>query len=629
MPTIPTWVSITPTEEPNIDVFKFICQAATQDLYSITPLDKALAVPYMKLWKLQGKGNTKVGNPITNTFTEAPKFGASAAQFSERPDASLTSLTVKKHNPGGWILYREVDMEITVHSPDALNRAQSPDNVVGALLQPGNNFYLEYGWVGGMKPIIGQSRTIKHAATPTTSSAAPTTPADKYSLVYDSVEGMRFIITTYNFSIQADGQFKFAIHGVEDGELQTREASAFDKFVRELPAYVTDPEERKAQIAAKVMDAFSPLTASMDIVISPEKDGNPEVKGKLDYIKFGDVANVLLAQPIYDSLSNLGYTDIFLYTGIFNKNSPITVDALGTQKTAGEQIYDFRLRFSDVTDLINRLASTGEQMTIQNVMKNVLELVGTPTNWKKDNVNNQMPASPEMQIFTKFSPRTGTARMQIVDRKRYLSILKGLPPGVSPEYSTKQMNTTILKTTPSFLTDNQIPKWDLYHRNSFFKDAKFEVVADEQMKSIFIGRAIKKQRGELASGEAANDTLPMGLLIYRSAIKGTVTTLGNFGFDLLGQVWVDFGVPEMNGIFYVLGKVDKVTAEGFFSEITLQSEGSNPMGAEEKPGWSDPPAGGYVPGYVLKTAGSVPMKSAVAPPAAPGAVPMTWVPKGP
>ena len=45
--------------------------------------------------------------------------------------------------------------------------------------------------------------------------------------------------------------------------------------------------------------------------------------------------------------------------------------------------------------------------------------------------------------------------------------------------------------------------------------------------------------------------------MYRSAIKGVITVLGNFAFDAFGLLWMDFGIPAYDGLFYVLQKVEK------------------------------------------------------------------------
>ena len=41
---------------------------------------------------------------------------------------------------------------------------------------------------------------------------------------------------------------------------------------------------------------------------------------------------------------------------------------------------------------------------------------------------------------------------------------------------------------------------------------------------------------------------------------------------------MDFGIPAYDGLFYVLQKEDQVDSTGFYSSLTLQAEGSNPLG---------------------------------------------------
>jgi hypothetical protein len=625
------WYLITPQDESRVDCFKFIAEAATEDLYRISATDKAAAIPVIKLWRLQGgrysRTNKKVEPALTNTFFAAPKFGQSVASFGERPAASITSLTVKKTNPGGWILFREVDLELTVHRPDVLDSAQMSDSPIGALLTPGSNFYLEYGWEGGENPILnkGRDRVELNPSDVTDSSRSELTEAEIkvynayieklkkfrcglekedpgleprfYGVVYEAQAAMRFIVTTYNFSIQPDGQFKFNIHGVEDGELQVREAGTFDQFLSKINKSLSG-KEKMQELAATMSNAlFGPAVeengnkpederkglGDIEVETTPATADKPAVTAKTPMITLERVLDVLFAGPVRDTIQNLGYDHVHLYTGVFNRYSPDTNGSLGNQVTSNQSIGLFLLKVSDVQEFINKIASTEQQMTVANMLKQLLQMVQDPGNWsmKLAGSDKITPMVPELQIFTIFAPNRGYARFQIVDRKRYLTILKGVSKTKSPEQATVEMNAEIKKDIDKFLKLNHMPRWYMYHANSFFKDAKFEVVTDEQMKSIFIGRALKQNRTGITSATEPDPPLPIGLLIYRSAIKGTVTTIGNFGYDLMGQVWVDFGIDALNGIFYVLGKVDKITSAGFYSEITLQSEGSNPLGAPD------------------------------------------------
>ncbi|OGR31601.1 MAG: hypothetical protein A2139_11440 [Desulfobacca sp. RBG_16_60_12] len=288
--------------------------------------------------------------------------------------------------------------------------------------------------------------------------------------------------------------------------------------------------------------------------------------------------NILFAMPIVRAVGALGYDHVHLYTGVFNEFAPKTNASLGGRDWAGAAIGNFWLKLSDVREVINGVLRSKQQMTIYNMLIQMLGLISKPSIYDFD--AKQGSVMPEMQVFTLFDPKKSYARIQVVDRKRYLTILRNAP-GIN-EVNAHEKKADIRKNLAPFLRTNHMPKFQLAHQSSFFKDAKFEVINDELMKSIRVGEQVRRTREQLTAGDVreaeTNSGIPQDLLMYRSAIKGQVTVIGNFVFDLLGTVWMAFGIPALDGIFYVLSKTDRVDREGFYSTLTLQAEGSNPLG---------------------------------------------------
>jgi hypothetical protein len=131
-----------------------------------------------------------------------------------------------------------------------------------------------------------------------------------------------------------------------------------------------------------------------------------------------------------------------------------------------------------------------------------------------------------------------------------------------------------------------VPFISMYDANSFLAGAKFNVVADEMMKSIFIRRNMELNRGQI-TGENQNTVVTSdgemdSALLFRSAIKGDLTMIGNFAFNIMGLMWIHFGIRAWDGFFYVMSKTDKIDKSGFTTSITVQAEGSNPAGAPTK-----------------------------------------------
>lgn len=603
-----SWFVITPENEGTFDVFRRIPLAATDALYAIDAADFAKAVPHVRIWKLVGdinsRTNTKIGPPLSNQFFAPPTFGQAVSQFSERPAASIESATIKKHNPGGFILFREMDLVMTVHRPDILNNVTHRGNIVNSLLQPGNNFVIEYGWVGGRNPVLGPGLSAEEqkeelnppelekveayrkrlAALDHRAPARPDPDLGEepkfFKTIFTAVQEMRFAVTNYSFTIMQDGQIKFNIHCIEDAELEVRSTTVFEQpGLPEPPADLNQASPYLEQITSILGDRLKDYSFTERVIVEKSAgDGKPQPSPET-FIELQDVLNVLFAMPIVQAVRGLQYSHVHLYTGVFNEFAPRTNASLGAKEWAGMPIGLFWLRLKDVFDILNKVVTSKGQITVYNLLKQVLALIMSPAIY---DVNPFGTSVPELAIYTLFNPKAGYARFQIVDRKRFLTIVRGAT-GLH-EHNLHARYTDIRARLPAFLKANFMPKFSLYHQLSPFKDAKFEVVNDEHMKSIFVNRVVRKSREQIASG-AQNETetnagLPMGLLMYRSAVKGQVTVIGNFGFDLMGLVWVSFGVPLLDGIFYVVGKTDTITKDGFTSALTLQAEGSNPLNAK-------------------------------------------------
>jgi len=190
-----------------------------------------------------------------------------------------------------------------------------------------------------------------------------------------------------------------------------------------------------------------------------------------------------------------------------------------------------------------------------------------------------------MHIVPLYNPDgPGTVQLWIIDRKRYLT---RLALGMN-EFSvgTEKSKYGSGAAAQSSVEALGVPFISLYDANSFLAGAKFEVVSDEQMKSIFIRRNMELNRHEI-TGQNQNDLKIAGgevesSLLFRSAIKGEITMIGNFVFNIMGLMWLNFGIRAWDGFFYVLSKTDKISNEGFTSTITVQAEGSNPAGVQSQ-----------------------------------------------
>ena len=141
--------------------------------------------------------------------------------------------------------------------------------------------------------------------------------------------------------------------------------------------------------------------------------------------------------------------------------------------------------------------------------------------------------------------------IQVVDRKRYVPY-DGLDK-TSPEikFDKKKWKQAVRQFTEKY----QMPILWLYHQNSIVQNANFGIINDDKVKSIFMLRPYEKTRGQITTDDPSRNNVslqpgPMATM-FRSSIKGDVTMLGNFCFEVFGTLWVQFGIWAFDGIFYI------------------------------------------------------------------------------
>lgn len=589
------WTPIDKSTLKRYDVIPAAARRMTELMEEMSPASLAQAVPYIRIYEINADGS--LGKKLSNQLIEPPKFGQPMnKRFSERPPVSIENVSVKYMMPRGWILYRELDMSIVVHKPDAVFDA-AQGSLMQSLLDFSKQHVIMYGWSGGSSVLSnGPPPENPDPILPDTSRASG---YDDYSrgllIAHDPIPGtqdglppdyreampvkavVRFKVVNYNFSIEPDMQVKFHIHAIEDGEVATRDAVIFNN--RNILPLFDMPENQDLYRASEVFDRISAYFIDTllqrrewkDIYVSDKKDlTKPPVLQKEQFIKLQHIFNAFFADPIVFSTRSLGYKHTYLHLGLFNDNCPRTTAAYANQDVAGKSVADFLIPLKKVSDLVARMITANSQMTAYGMIREISGLVSSPEVWETNSYDKKM--IPELVLRTRYNWDTSSAIFQLIDRKFFVANSE-LNIGVAGEMPKNKLR--------GLLKDKNIPYLRLMTKLSYLKDVKFEVVNDEQMKSIMINRSIAKTRADIAGGTARNSQLYGGMpgfaMMYRSAIKGTVTMLGNFAFDVFGIMWFEFGIPAYDGLFYVIHREDKISADGFFTTLTLQAEGSDPL----------------------------------------------------
>ncbi len=622
------WFPITAGNEHIYDTFRLTPREGTRALYQIDAADKAMAIPFIKIWQVSRKSNSPInGTILSDMFTQPPQFGTSLGRaFGERPSVSIESVQVKNHMPMGWILWRDIDINIVIHRPDVLNDVSNQSRALGALLRPGNTFILRYGWTGGRNAALGPGGShveqrreyTKHEervfqawdqlvaarrAIIGVDQLPPPPPEPRFfKTIFTARTDVRFTITHYNFSILPDNQIKLTVHAKEDGMLDVSQALLTDQkeidalwdagHIREL--WQKDPKSVNSTLIGQIVDHFQgridQASFSKEIEFPDPQNPQKKIKQTHRFIELQLVYDILFAQPIARALRNLGYRHVHLYFGVFQENLCKTLPTYdGGVDYGGFSIGHFQMRRDDVVRILSQVVTSGGEITVNNLMERFRAFLQGPDNniWDMKTTGRASTSIPEPQTFVLLNPEAGYGRVQVVDRKRYLNLIGGVPGVNDQNYHKKKIE--FIQNLQGILARNFIPYFSLFHQGSFFQDAKFEIVQDERMRSIFIANRNLPDRTNLIANQSglardADSGAAGPLLLYRSAIKGKITMIGNFVFSYAGYVWINFGVPDLNGLFYVMEKLDNVSKDGFTSTYGFQAEGSNPLGSPAQKG---------------------------------------------
>jgi hypothetical protein len=590
---------------PDNKPFDVVGQAGIQALESITAVDKALAVPYIQIWRVcpntglpyDDDGEGKPRRPLTVLTSQVPAFGSSVdetMELRERPPISLESINIKTNNPLGLINWHSIDINLVVHRPDIV--FQKPAENVDAwysLITPGCIHALEWGWSaneGSVKNGILNGNGLSGEYQLDNNKAPWLIPGRKI---------MRFSVVNYQFHIGADQQIRLSINGLEDGEFSIRRTwlvpGSHPTKGKDCMMNTMDPKPEQSfdkQIKT-LTQLFKKRLYGLAIKVPNKKIGK--------VVRIEDICNALFADNLGNALKETGYTgDISLYIGNCNAKVPTPQPAHAFRKQGGAvqtgkdagYIGDFTVPLKDVEDKMMELLKNGQQLTLYNFITPFLAIFQDPSSWN-------MPADrlsitiPEVQMkFQANKDKQGKQQAIIYiadvkselirftkdDKKKYEDLSKDLSKGKS--------NVPNRDAIRQVCQDKGIPYVEFMKGNSWIQDAQFEVIQDELTKAIFIEKWFKPQRQDIigtSKAQAVSDTMDYRESLYSSAIKGTLTCIGNHAFDIWGLYWLDFSVPKWSGPFRVSETSETISPGGWTKTLNLIAEGSDPLGTQGRP----------------------------------------------
>ena len=570
-------------------------KSAVDLLESIMAADKAQAVPRVLIWEIdpttgkalrdRGDGFAKV--PLTVQTVTPPKFGASIDdkefRFRERPPVSLEKVVIKSKNPRGILSYEEIELTFTVHRPDVIfeDVEQNDRDVWASLIVPGRAHAMEYGWSAstGVKNGILNGEGFDDGTT-----------------VIPGRRQVRFTVVTYNFTILPDNSVRFMINAIELGEFNLRQAFLVKpKPPEEQSGSPGENQSAKAKSRIKTdTDPYAEDRDELDQLLKKLQDrvgdGQKAAKNQKagdKVVKFGTLLEVVFVPRIRDALTDMGMDVKAVHVGRFNKRAGKPSKKYGGKDVGGQPISDFTFPLQEITAVFTELMSLGERLTVMNFVTPFLRLFEDPTRWDRTGEDDPTKTTvPQVTIRTIFR-RLNNGKIEVTF---YIFDVNREYVRFAPSDRDKlKLGAYTKSDIRQAVLDAGVPYISLVRANSFVKEPNFQVVQDEQMKSIFMRRYLTQSRNreqitsqpDVAAKQSTPPPDPRQL--FSASIQGELTILGNFVFDIFQLVWLDFGVPQWDGPFNILEREDTVEAGEFTTKLKIVSAGTDPLETQRKP----------------------------------------------
>jgi hypothetical protein len=556
-------------------------QEAVGLLEGITSVEKALAVPYVRIWQVKpGNGmpvhpdSTGVAPryPLSIRMVEPPKFGATAdVQFRERPPVSLNRVSVKTNSVRGAFTNQTIEMSWTVHRPDVIFGDSDPTrDSWSTLITPGLMHVLEYGWQSsGRHPLLNGDGYHSDAG-----GRRLTIPAKKRIV---------FTVIDYSFKISPDMQFEIVTQAVENGDLHLRTATLAGLT---LPADdEIQQEERDKDNRVKIARPIVFNQKEAKGIFGQLQNRLRQLKrasritGVGDTVSFQEFSDRFFAPVLQVALQQMGFKTINLWMGTFNQRAGKTVKRFGAKTLDGASIGDFEVPVDWLQEKFREIVQTGASISVTNFVTVFTHLMQSDEVWDRsesrvDRFGVENYTMPDVRVRTIANGDTidffVTDVRDEVTRFTESDRVKG-----GERLTTDQIRQK--------LKDKNVPYIRMLKANSFITGCNFNVVNDEQLKAILIKRYNAPTREEFHSQPTADrrkGVVEPSQLIYSSAIVGDIEMIGNFCFDTFAMVWIDFGVPNWNGTFFVNQHEDLIERGTFRTIVSLQATGEDPLNTQ-------------------------------------------------
>lgn len=565
-------------------------------LEGILSAEKGQAVPRVLFWEIDPTtGKAMRANqdgspraPLSLQLAEPPKFGASVTdkefRFRERPPVSLERVSVKSRNPRGLLSYEEIEIAFTVHRPDVVfeDIDQTDHDAWASLIVPGRAHAMEYGWSAstGVKNGLLNGEGVDAGN----------------GVVIPGKRQIRFSIVTYDFAVLGDNQIRFNVKGIELGEFNLRQAFLTPQADQQQTGG-SPADTQSAKAAARIKsekDPYSSDRAELNRLLKKVQDKVADKqnapKGQKPggkSVQFGKLLEFVFVPRIRDAFTEMGMEVKNIFVGRFNERAGKPTRKYGNTDMAGRPISEFTFPLDEVQQVFTDLMNLGERLTVVNFISPFLRLFEDPTRWdrgdEQDKFAHTVPQVAMRSAFRRLNNGKIEVTFYIFDTNReYTRFAPSDKDKLKPGHYTKS-------DVRQAVLDAGVPFVSLVKANSFVKEPAFQVVMDEQMKSIFMRRYATQSRSReqvTSQPDVVAKQLtppPDPRQLFSASIQGDLVILGNFVFDVFMLIWIDFGVPFWDGPFNVLEKEDIIEPGEFTTRLKVVSAGTDPLGTQGRP----------------------------------------------
>ncbi len=559
-PTVP--IPTGPGFKKGANPFAKNSQETLEILESITPIELASCVPYVKIEKIERSGapSTDV-RPLMYDLIQAPRFGGAEDSFGidsdtfiERSLVSLNSLQVEFQQRYGQDLVRMVTLTFTVHHPGIVfDRASKV--AWREIMMPGKTFTLEYGWRGDpnlvRNPLFNGDGHI-------TDSGQVLKPS----------QFLLLSIHTYNLTTMTNGEVKVVVQAMSNGDLALRESrfsDAFESGIRE-----------SAEVAYDDVENIKVLKGLLNRLVK-----NPG-KGQGEYVLMGDILDRIVAPMMVDAGKKWGYKSVDLLLGKFNRDAGPQSQAYYGEPMADRGIEDFRVPVHVLMDKLQKHVAGGRALLLYNFVSEIIQFMNGEGPWAGGDYEQPNVLMKSETVKTD----NGIRLIFIVHDIKVGSHPFGkMEEGKNRIALDKQSKETIFQK----LRDLGVPILEYARAGTLITDSSFNLQPNPLLQAIQVDEAHKGRKNRVQSATMPDTESRKGqaragqLIIPISILEGSLSMHGNFALEVFGRIWIDFyGSKEISGCFSVMSKTDVIEPGTFKSTFKVMSEGIDPLNSRNQ-----------------------------------------------